>query len=294
MKPAPFNYFAPASLEEALALKAQHGEEAKALAGGQSLIPAMNFRVAQPAILVDLNRIASLRDIRKNGALTIGAMTTQSTAEKNTLVAEHVPLLHEALPNIAHPQIRNRGTIGGSVAHADPAAELPVVCLALGARMLAQSQSGERWIEAQEFFSGLFSTALAADELLTAVEFPLVEERTGYAFLEVARRHGDYAMAGLAAVLSLDENGLCRQARLVYLNVGDGPLEATQAAASLLGQKPSAKAFQDAGKIASQEDMQPFGNLHASPQYQQHLSAVLTQRALQLALNRITQKATHP
>lgn len=294
MKPAPFNYFAPASLEEALALKAQHGEEAKALAGGQSLIPAMNFRVAQPAILVDLNRIASLRDIRKNGALTIGAMTTQSTAEKNPLVAEHVPLLHEALPNIAHPQIRNRGTIGGSVAHADPAAELPVVCLALGARMLAQSQSGERWIEAQEFFSGLFSTALAADELLTAVEFPLVEERTGYAFLEVARRHGDYAMAGLAAVLSLDENGLCRQARLVYLNVGDGPLEATQAAASLQGQKPSAKAFQDAGKIASQEDMQPFGNLHASPQYQQHLSAVLTQRALHLALDRITQKATHP
>ncbi|MCW5878003.1 MAG: xanthine dehydrogenase family protein subunit M [Anaerolineales bacterium] len=293
MKPAPFKYFAPASLEEALALKAEYGEEAKALAGGQSLIPAMNFRVAQPAILVDLNRIASLRNIHKNGALTIGAMTTQSTAEKNMLVAQHVPLLHEALPSIAHPQIRNRGTIGGSVAHADPAAELPVVCLALRARMLAQSQSAERWIEAQEFFSGLFSTTLAADELLTAVEFPLVEERTGYAFLEVARRHGDYAMVGLAAVLSLDENGLCRQARLVYLNVGDGPLEATQAAASLLGQKPSAKAFEDAGKIASQEDMQPFGNLHASPQYQQHLSAVLTQRALHLALDRITQKATH-
>ncbi len=291
MKPAPFKYFAPDSLEAALELKAEHGDDAKPLAGGQSLIPAMNFRVAQPTILVDLNRIPELRQIRKNGALHIGAMTRQSAAEKDQLVAEHAPLLHEAIPNIAHPQIRNRGTIGGSVAHADPAAELPVVCLALRARMLAQNKSGQRWIEAQEFFAGLFSTALAADELLTAVEFPLVTERTGYAFLEVARRHGDYAMAGLAAVLTLDENGACSAARLVYLNVGDGPLEAAGAAASLVGKQPGEEAFREAALIASQVDMQPFGNLHASPDYQRHLSAVLTQRALHLALKRIPKKA---
>ncbi|MCW5876107.1 MAG: xanthine dehydrogenase family protein subunit M [Anaerolineales bacterium] len=291
MKPAPFKYFAPDSLEAALELKAQHGDEAKPLAGGQSLIPAMNFRVAQPSILIDLNRIPELRGIRANGALTIGGMTAQSAAEKDALVAQHTPLLHEAIPNIAHPQIRNRGTIGGSVAHADPAAELPVVCLALRARMLAQSQSGQRWIEAQQFFAGLFTTALSADELLTAVEFPLARERTGYAFLEVARRHGDYAMAGLAAVLALDENGACSEARLVYLNVGDGPLEATQAVASLVGKKPSEEAFAEAAQIASQVDMQPFGNLHATPDFQRHLSGVLTQRALNLALSRIPKKA---
>lgn len=286
MKPAPFEYFAPDSLEEALELKTKHGDEAKLLAGGQSLIPAMNFRVAQPTMLIDLNRISELRYIRKNGTLRIGAMTVQSQAEHDALVGKHTPLLHEAIPNIAHSQIRNRGTIGGSIAHADPASELPVVCIALNARMLAKNKAGERWIEAKDFFAGLFATALQTDELLVEIEFPDMPTHTGSAFMELARRSGDYAMAGVAALLTVDDAGNCKKAKLVYLNVGDGPVEATQAAASLEGKPPSAAVFKEAGVIASQSDMNPFGNLHASADYQRHLSAVLTERALAKALER--------
>lgn len=286
MKPAPFEYFAPDSLEAALELKAQHGDEAKALAGGQSLIPAMNFRVAQPSILIDLNRIDELGYIRRNGVLRIGAMTVQSAAEHDQLVSRYAPLLHEAIPNIAHSQIRNRGTIGGSIAHADPASELPVVCLALNARMRAQSKVGERWVEAKDFFTGLFSTALQPNELLIEIEFPDLPPSTGYAFMEIARRHGDYAMAGVAALLSLDANGNCEKARLVYLNVGDGPVDAFQAAASLVAKQPGVSAFKEAGQVASHQDMMPFGNVHASAEYQRHLSAVLTERALTKAYER--------
>lgn len=286
MKPAPFEYFAPDSLEAALDLKAQHGDEAKALAGGQSLIPAMNFRIAQPSMLIDLNRINELRYIRKNGAVRIGAMTVQSAAEHDPLVADHAPLLHEAIPNIAHSQIRNRGTVGGSIAHADPASELPVVCLALDARMRAKSKSAERWIDSKEFFSSMFTTSLKPDELLVEIEFPTMAANTGYAFMEIARRHGDYAMAGVAGLLTLDAAGKCEKVRLVYLNVGDGPVEAVQAEASLVGNTPSETAFSEAAQIASQKDIAPFGNLHASADFQRHLSAVLTERALVKALER--------
>ncbi len=286
MKSAPFEYFAPDSLEAALDLKSQYGDEAKALAGGQSLIPAMNFRVAQPSILIDLNRINELRYIRKSGALRIGAMTVQSSAEHDLLVAQHAPLLHEAIPNIAHSQIRNRGTVGGSIAHADPASELPVVCLALDARMHARSKSNDRWIDAKEFFAGMFTTTLKPDEFLIEIEFPQMPANTGCAFMEVARRHGDYAMAGVAALLTLDEKGSCQKARLVYLNVGDGPIEALEAETNLVGKKPSDSAFKEAGEIASQKDISPFGNLHASANFQRHLSAVLTERALAKALER--------
>jgi CO/xanthine dehydrogenase FAD-binding subunit len=287
MKPAPFEYHAPDTLEEALELKAQHGDEGKALAGGQSLIPAMNFRVAQPTLLIDLNRIGELRYIRKNGVLHIGAMTQQSHAERDPLVAKHAPLLHEAIPNIAHPQIRNRGTIGGSLAHADPAAELPVVATALNTRFRAQSAKGDRWIEAKAFFAGLFTNSMQPDELLVGIAFPEMAERTGYAFVELARRHGDYAMAGLAALVTLNEEGTIKESRLVYLNVGDGPVDAVTACASLIGKKPGDAAFKEAAQIASQKDMEPFGNLHASADYQRHLSAVLTERALAKAYERV-------
>lgn len=287
MKPAPFEYFAPESLEAALEIKAQHGDEGKALAGGQSLIPAMNFRVAQPSTLIDLNKLDGLRYIRKeNGDLRVGAMTLQAQAERDKLVEKHAPLLFETIPNIAHPQIRNRGTIGGSLAHADPAAELPVVATALNARFRAQSKKGERWIEAKDFFAGFFSVSLQPDELLVEIAFPELPARTGWAFLELARRRGDYAMAGVAATLTLDKDGACGDARLVYLNVGDGPLDASQAATGLKGQKPGAKAFSEAAQIASQEEIAPFGNVHASPDYQRHLAGVLTQRALTIALDR--------
>ena len=288
MKPASFEYAAPAALAEALALKAEHGDEAKFLAGGQSLVPAMNFRLAQAALLVDLNGLAELDFIRldKSGELRLGAMTRQRRLERDAWVASRAPLLHEAMPWVAHPQIRNRGTLGGSLAHADPAAELPVVALALQARLRAQSASGERWIEAADFFQGLFTTALAADEMLVEIALPPLPARTGTAFIEFARRRGDYALMGVAAVIGLDEAGLVRQARLVYLNAGEAPVLAPGAAAILEGQRPSAETIAEAARLAAETEIGPEGNVHASAAYQRHLAAVLTRRAVTAAVER--------
>src|SRR5262245_43634177 len=198
MKPAPFRYVAAESLANALAVKAEHGDDARFLAGGQSLIPAMNFRLAQPAMLVDVNPLRDLDYVRAadDGALRIGALTRTRTLERHALVAERQPLLHEAVPHVAHPQIRNRGTFGGNLAHADPASELPAVLLTLGARLRAQSSRGERWIEAQDFFVGVFTTALRADEMLVEVELPVLPPRSGTCFMEVARRRGDGRRGG--------------------------------------------------------------------------------------------------
>src|SRR5881392_2022570 len=244
MKPAPFDYFAPATLDEALGLLAEHGGDAKPLAGGQSLIPAMNFRLARPAALVDLNRIAELAYVRaggKDAGLVIGAMTRQRAVERSDVVARAAPLVAEAMPAIAHPQIRNRGTIGGSLAHADPSAELPAVMLALDAAFRARSVTGERTIPASEFFKGMLETALAPDELLVEIGLPPMPDRSGTAFLEVARRHGDYALVGIAVVVTLDGQGRCKAARIALLSVGDGPVLAVEAAKTLTGQVPSAE-----------------------------------------------------
>ncbi len=287
MKPAAFDYIAPETLEAALSHKKEHGDEAKALAGGQSLIPAMNFRVAQPSLLLDLNDLAELRYIRQeNGELLIGAMTTQAEVEHSPLVAKANPLLAETIPNIAHPQIRNRGTLGGSLAHADPASELPVVSLALDARFRAKSVAGERWIPAKEFFEGMFTVTLKPDELLIEVAYPAFPKNTGWSFQEIARRKGDYAMAGLAALVTLDADKNCTYARLVYLNVGDGPLDATGAADLLIGQPITSETIQAAAEKATKEEIMPFGSVHASPEYQSHLSHVLTKRTLQQAHQR--------
>jgi carbon-monoxide dehydrogenase medium subunit len=293
MKPAPFKYLSPSSLEEVLASKAEHGDEAKPLAGGQSLIPAMNFRVSQPSILIDLNKIDSLRYTRSvEGELRIGAMTVQAEVARSPLVADSQPLIYETVPNIAHPQIRNRGTFGGSLAHADPASELPVVATALNARFKAQSTRGERWIDAEEFFITMFTTALETDEVLTEVAFPVFPANTGWAFLEVARRAGDYAMAGVAALVTLDGDDTCQDARLVYLNVGDKAMDARQAAASLIGEKLSTQKFEAAAQIAAEQEIDPFGSVHATPDYQRHLAKVLTQRALQTAFERAQSRLT--
>jgi CO/xanthine dehydrogenase FAD-binding subunit len=287
MKPAPFKYFAPHSLEEALELKKEHGDDAKILAGGQSLIPAMNFRLAQPSILIDLNKIDTLRKIEKqNGSVHIGAMTLQAVVEKSKLVKKHNPLLFETMPNIAHPQIRNRGTIGGSLAHADPASELPVVAYSTKARFKAKSSSAERWLEFEEFFAGMFTINLNEDEILTKIEFPDLSKNQGWAFLEIARRKGDYAMAGLAATISLDADNKINNADLVYLNVGDGPVRAEEAIGKLIGTKGSKKDFTEAARIASEKEISPFGNVHASAQFQRHLSKTLSERALAIALKR--------
>ncbi|HKZ70825.1 MAG TPA: xanthine dehydrogenase family protein subunit M [Anaerolineales bacterium] len=287
MKPASFDYAAPNSLEAALALKAQHGDDAKFLAGGQSLIPAMNFRLVQTSLLVDVNNIRELDYVHEsNGELHIGAMTRQRRLERDPLVKARAPLLHEAIPWVAHLQIRNRGTIGGSIAHADPAAELPVVVVALGARLKIQSNRDSRWVAAADFFKGLFTVDLAADEMLTEIVLPALPLRTGTAFVEFARRRGDYALMGVAAVVTLDEKGMCQDGRLVFLNAGEGPLNAKQASGMLRGQMLSPKLIDESATLAAQNEIQPMGNVHASAEYQRHLAKVLAKRALKTALER--------
>lgn len=288
MKPAPFEYLAPDSLEAALDVLARQGGDAKILAGGQSLIPVMNFRLAQPSLLVDLNRISELDFLRRgeDGGLRIGAMTRQRRLERDPLVAEAAPLLREAAPWIAHPQIRNRGTFGGSLSHADPAAELPAVAVALRARLRLRKSGGERWVEASEFFAGLFTTSLEPDEILVEAAIPALPPRTGWAFLEVARRHGDYAQVGVAALVTLGEDGRCREARLVYLSVGDAPVEAREAARLLAGEEISPRAIEAAAEKASRDEMDPLGDIHATPEFKRHLAGVLTRRALRQAAER--------
>jgi carbon-monoxide dehydrogenase medium subunit len=288
MKPAPFDYEAPASLDAALGLLARHGGDAKVLAGGQSLIPVMNFRLAEPALLVDINRLAELDFIRRDpdGSLRIGALTRQRRLERDPLVAAAAPLLREAVPFIAHPQIRNRGTFGGSLAHADPAAELPALAVALDARLRLRRTGGDRWVDAAAFFAGLFTTALEPDEILAEAAIPPSPPRTGWAFLEIARRHGDYAQAGLAARVTLDGSGRCREARLVYLSAGDAPVRAAAAERLLAGEELSDAAVEAAAEKASRDEIHPPGDVHATSEFKRHLARVLTRRALRRAAGR--------
>ncbi len=287
MKPAPFEYHVPDSIDQALSLMHEHADTAKLLAGGQSLVPAMNFRVVQPSMLVDLNRIRDLDYVQEDGAcLRIGAMTRERTLELDERIQKRSPLLHEAAPNIAHPQIRNRGTIGGSIVHADPAAELPVLMLALNARLKAQSTQGERWIDAADFFVGMFTTAVQPDEILVEIEIPFMSPRTGWSFMEVAPRAGDYALMGVACAVTLDENGKCSDAELVYLNAGDGPVVAAEAAQSMSGQQLTDDLIASAAQHASENEITPFGNVHTSPDFQRHLANVLTKKALKQAIER--------
>lgn len=287
MKPAPFSYLAPDSLPAALAALAEHGDEAKVLAGGQSLIPVMNFRLAQPSLLVDLNRVPGIADVASQGGeLRIGAMARQRRLETEPLVAALAPLLREAVPFIAHPQIRNRGTVGGSLAHADPAAELPALAVALDARLRLQSVRGERWVAAADFFQGLFATALEPDELLTEIAVPPSPPRTGWAFEEVARRHGDYAQMGVAARVTLDDAGRCAEARLVFLSAAEKPYAA--AAVALLRGAVLDDALGARVGEAVHAELAPTGDVHASADYKRHLARVLTRRVLRRAGERAT------
>ncbi len=291
MKPAAFDYFAPKSLPEALALLAEYGYDAKPLAGGQSLVPTMNFRLAQPAVLVDLNGIDELFFIRENGdGLRIGAMTRQRTVERSPVVHARAPLIHETMPHIAHPQIRNRGTFGGSLAHADPASELPVLAVTLDARLRVQSSRGERWVDAKNFYLDLFATDLQPDELLVEITVPDLPARTGWAFDEVARRHGDYAMAGAAATVTLAADGTIAASRLVYLSVGDFPTEALQAETALIGEMPTAAVIRAVAAIAAAQDIAPGSDIHASADYRRHLAKVLAGRVLSRAVERAKER----
>ena len=287
MKPPSFDYLAPSSLEEALTVLTEKGGEAKVLAGGQSLVPVMNFRLAQPSLLVDLNGLAELDYIDVNGAgvVRIGAMTRQRSLERDPRMPEAAPLLAETMPLIAHPQIRNRGTIGGSLAHADPSGELPVAAVALDAEVVIRSGRGERSIAATDFFVGLMTTALAEDELLCELRIAPTPASTGWTFQEVARRHGDYAHAGLAARLSLAEDGRISRAKLVYLSAGEVPLTAVRACELLEGETPSDELFAQAASTA-RDEIDPTDDIHATAAFKRHLSEVLTRRALATAAER--------
>ena len=287
MKPAAFRYIAAASLEEALALKSEHGDEAKFLAGGQSLIPTMNFRLARPAVLIDINNIAALAGIRPSAMATrVGALTRYRFLQRDVAFARLFPLIGEALPHIAHPQIRNRGTIGGNLSHADPASELPAIALALRARFRAESRSGERWIEASDFFVGGLTTDLRPDEMLVEIELPAARPRTGSCFMEVARRTGDYAIVGMAAMVTLDEQDQCLDVRLSLCGVGETPVDASAAAANLTGQSLTEAVI---GEVAAavRAMIEPAGSVHASADYQRHLAFVLTGRVLRTAHQRV-------
>ena len=288
MKPAPFEYVAPNTLEEALAVLHEHSFDAKLLAGGQSLIPVMNFRLAQPAVLIDLNGIEEMDFIEPTpeGGLRIGALTRHAVLESSQLIEDRAPLLHTAVPFIAHPQIRNRGTLGGSLAHADPAAELPVIMVALEAAFRLRCHDSDRWVTAVDFYEGLFMTACGENEIIVEVKITAWPANAGYAFHELARRHGDFAQAGVAVVLRLSADGTCQHARLVFLNVGDIPMVATEAAAMLVGQKVTDELIETAVAHAAQNEISPSTDIHATEAYKRHLSAVLGKRALHEARQR--------
>jgi CO/xanthine dehydrogenase FAD-binding subunit len=285
VKPAAFTYHRATSLENALQFLARH-PEAKPLAGGQSLIPAMNFRIAQPSMLVDLGGVSELAGIAAlpDGGLRIGAMTRHVDVERSALVRDRAPLLFEAIGHVAHPQIRSRGTLGGSLAHADPSAELPAVMLALDAQFVLRTTNVERRVSAAAFFTGLFATVIAPGELLVAVEIPARAARSGSAFLEVARRHGDYALAGCAVELSLDGAGHLRSARIALLSVGHAPVLAA-ASHSLTG-RPADEGTILACAESVRLEVDPPSDIHADSEYRRHLAGVLTRRALALAIDR--------
>ncbi len=277
MKAAAFDYVKPRSLDQVLSLLQEHGDDARLLAGGQTLMATLNMRLSEPRLVIDITGIEALRGIRVQGnVLRIGALATHTEIEHSPLVAQHAPLLKAAAPHIAHRAIRNSGTWGGSIAYADPAAEWPTCLLALGGTVIAQGPNGERRIAADDFFQGLYATALEPDEVLVASEIPLAGADHWFAFQELARRHGDYAIVGMAATASR-QGGVLRKVRVVLLGVDATPLRAAAAEAVLEGQAP------DAGRIAQavqalRDSIDPLPDLTNSPETKRHLAGVLLQR----------------
>jgi aerobic carbon-monoxide dehydrogenase medium subunit len=279
VKPPTFEYVAVASTEEAVAQLAAHGDDARILAGGQSLMPILNMRLATPGRLVDLNRVQTLSYIvERAGGVAIGAMTRQRTAERSALIAAAVPLLAEALPWVGHSAIRNRGTIGGSLAHADPAAELPAVAVCLDARFTLRGPAGERTLAAREFFRGYLTTALAPTEMLTEVWFPSALPGSGAAWIEFARRHGDYALVGVAAVVTLEDSTV-RGASLAVIGVDGVPVRVADAERLLIGAPLSAESMAAAAESVRRA-IEPHDDIHATAAYRRHLAGILTVRAL--------------
>lgn len=279
MKPSAFAYARPRALEEAFALLEKHGEDAKLLAGGQSLLATLNMRLAAPGLLIDIGALPGLDGIALKGkTLVIGARTTHRAIERSDVVAKHAPLLAQAAPHIAHVAIRNAGTLGGSLAMADPAAEWPACCIALQATIVVASKKGERRIAAAEFFKDLYTTALGAGELITAVEFPCAEKDERHAFLELVRRRGDYAIVGLAARARVKGKALSG-VQLVFLGVGVTPVQATGAMAALEGKTADDAALR-AAQTALDADLSPNADIYTSAEAKRHMARVLVARAV--------------
>lgn len=287
MKPAPFAYVRAASVPHAVSLLAQHGPDARVLAGGQSLVPMMNFRLARPQCLVDINGIRELAYVRReDGHLAIGAMTRQSTVERSDLVRAACPLLAGAVQLIGHPTIRHRGTLGGSLAHADPAAESPTALLALDGDVTVAGPEGTRRIPARDLFVGYCATSLAPGEMLTEVRLPVTPPRTGWAFLELTRRHGDFAIVGVAAQVTVDADGTCTDARIALCGVAPTPVRCDYAERQLTGSRLDEDVIHSAAEAAL-DAADPSSDLHGSARYKQRMIAVFARRALRRALERI-------
>jgi aerobic carbon-monoxide dehydrogenase medium subunit len=284
MKLPPVDYEAPRTVSEAVELLAEHLDEASVLAGGQSLIPLLALRLAHPAVLIDINGVDELSGVwAADGWVSIGAMTREYVAEESGTVADAVPLLAAALPLIGHEAIRSRGTVGGSLAHADPAAELPAVARALDAEFVVRGPSGERVVPAAEWFEGYLTTSRLPDELLVEVRFPAAGRGTGVSFQEVARRHGDFAMVGLAASVTLSD-GVISDARLAFAGVSDVPARAAGAEDLLAGERPSAELVDEAARRAA-GDIDPPADLHGSAEYRKKVAAALVRRGLRAAVD---------
>jgi CO/xanthine dehydrogenase FAD-binding subunit len=292
MKPAPFNLFRPRNIDEALALLQSHGDEAKILAGGQSLVPLMNFRLAQPHNLIDLNGVEGLDQIKfDDQTLSLGAMVRQRDVERSPAIAERLPILREAIEQVGHPAIRNRGTVGGSLVHADPSAELPLLAVALDATFHLRSARASRSVAAKDFYQGYLLTDIAPDELLAAIDFHLPPADCGWCCTEIARRHGDFAIVAVAVLLDCGRDRRINFARVALGGVGPAPLRLIAAEQALLGEQPRAELFRGAGDVAAQA-VDPPADIHASSSYRRHLSGVLVRRALATAASRIKGRAS--
>ena len=286
MKPPRFDYLAPRTLDEALAHLHQHGDQAKILAGGQSLIPMLNFRLAHPGVVVDVNRLTDLAYVRQHdGGVAVGALTRQHAVERSELVRARVPVVAEACRFIGHAPIRHRGTFGGNLAHADPASELPAVMVALEAEMAVASRAGSRAIPAGQFFIGPLTTALQPGEMLTEIRIPAAPPRSGGAFVEMARRAGDVALVGVAALVTLDEAGQCARARIALCGVGPTPVRARAAEDALVGQAPTTAVLDEAADRAAAATSPP-SDVHGSAEFRRKLARHFARQALAAAIQR--------
>lgn len=288
MKPIPFDYYAPTTVAEALEHLNQLGYNGKVLAGGQSLIPAMNFRMARPGALVDLNNIPDLAYIQPTaeGGVAIGTMTRDSAVEQSAEVAKRFPLIAEVMTYIAHPQIRNRGTFGGAIAHADPAAQLPALSLLMNASLKVMKKGGERVVAAEDFFFGPFMTVIEPEEMLTEVVLRPLPARTGSSYKQVSRQRGGYAQVAVASAATLNPDNTCKQVRLVLISVGDTPILSKEASRILVGHKASQEAFRDVAEAVVKSEIDPGSDVHATADYRRHLTRVLVERSLTEAFER--------